>query len=76
MPEKALFTPQNPAHLLTNGSCHRDWEGPDIPAAQVLTFPLVAEKFQLSLFLLIQGVAISDLNRHREYSMEEVALAP
>jgi len=47
--------------LFTDSSCHRDWEGPDIPSTQVFTFPLVAEELQLPLLLLIQGVAVSNL---------------
>lgn len=53
------------AHLFANGSRHGDWEGPDIPSAQVLALPLVAEELQLPLLLLIQGVAVSDLQGHR-----------
>lgn len=57
--------PGTRAHLFTDSTCHRDWEGPDIPSTQVFTFPLVAEELQLPLLFLIQGVAISNLHRHR-----------
>lgn len=36
-------------------------ERPDIPTAQVFTFPLAAEKLQLPLLFLIQGVTVSNL---------------
>lgn len=56
-------------HLLTNGSSHGDREGPDIPSAQILTFPLIAEQLQLPLLLLIQGVAVSDLDTQSTVGM-------
>lgn len=52
-------------HLFTDGSCHGNRKGSDIPSAQILTFPLVAEELQLPLLLLIQGIAVSNLNTQR-----------
>lgn len=52
-------------YLFTNGSCHGNGEGSDVPSAQILTFPLVAEQLQLPLLFLIQGVAVSNLNTQR-----------
>ena len=57
--------PRPCAHLFTDGSRHGDREGPHIAAAQVFTFPLVAEELQLPLLLLVQGVAVANLDRHR-----------
>ena len=56
--------PRPCAHLFTDGSRHGDREGPHIAAAQVFTFPLVAEKLQLPFLFLIQGVAVANLNIH------------
>lgn len=64
--------PRTHAHLFTNGSGHRDGEGPHVPSAQVLTFPLVAEELQLPLLFLIQRIAVSDL--HTQNGVEEVSL--
>lgn len=71
MPEK---TPQH-TYLFTDCSCHGDWEGSDIASAQVFTFPLVAEEFQLPFLFLVQGVAIANLDRHSRWHWR-VALAP
>lgn len=64
------------AHLFTNGSRHGDREGPDIPSAQVLALPLVAEELQLPLLLLVQGVAVSDLKGHRGGTEESLFALP
>lgn len=67
-----LFPAPVHPHLFTNSPCHGDGEGPDIASAQVLTFPLVAEQLQLPLLLLVQGVAIPNLNT--QDSTEEASL--
>ncbi len=60
-PQTTIHSDIKLAHLFTDRSSHGDRERPDVTAAQVLSFPLVAEELQLSFFLIIQTVTVSHL---------------
>lgn len=51
----------DPTYLFADGSRHRHGKRPDISPAQVLPLALVAEELQLSLFLVVQAVAVAHL---------------
>lgn len=48
-------------YLFTDRSRHRHGKGTDISAAQVLPFALVTEELQFTFLLVIQAVAVTDL---------------
>ena len=59
--EKRCFFSLVCIYLFADRSRHRHGKRPDISPAQVLPFALVTEKLQLSLFLVIQAVAVAHL---------------
>ena len=54
------------SYLFADRPSHRHGERPDVPAAQVLPFPLVTEEFQFPLLLVIQTVAVAYLDRQTD----------
>lgn len=56
------------SYLFADRPSHRHGERPDVPAAQVLPFPLVTEEFQFTLLLIIQTVAVAYLDRQTHTS--------
>lgn len=54
------------AYLLTNSPSHGHGERTHVATAQVLTFPLVTEELQFALFLIVQTVTVTYLNKQRK----------
>lgn len=50
-------------YLLADSSCHSYWEESNDTSAQVFSFPLLTEKTQLLLLLLIQRVTVLRLQK-------------
>lgn len=57
-----------PPYLLADGPRHGDWEESDDAPAQVLSLPLLTEKTQLLLLLLVQRVTVLRLQETRHFS--------